>query len=671
MKINAIRISINTPDGEYGAFHNFNNGLNIVRGNNSTGKSTLFQSILYALGFEELLSGRNSETMQSVLKVFVDDDNKQPHKVLKSTIELEIENNEGQAITIKRYVKNDAKDPKLIEVCEVRKLTKNENGYVMSKYIHDKGGANNKEFGFHYYLAQFFGWELPKVTTTKGDNVSLYIQMLAPAFLIEQKQGWSNFMATMPYYGIKNAFCRVIDFLLNTDIFDIIKKKEESKFEEEKLKDEWLNYFATMQNIARNCGFQLLGMGEKPEILNELDIQLIKTTDLGSININEEIEQLTNEFSTLITNKSKIIGENTEIYEKEIEALQDQIKTNSIKYNLLLDETTNSEQQLKTYKIQLQNIVRDLEKNKAAFKVQKLGAEIKSSVAMCQCPTCKQTIKDSLLPNDVKEIPMRLEDNIQYLISQKKMIDIFIEGQEKELNKKKNILKNINIQLSQMRGKVRSLTKELVKDPRVMSEYEIEQKIKLQNRIEFFNKQREEFENLRLNICNEFRKKLESFQKYNPKDIHSKNDKQKIKRFGELFVQYLNEFQYKSQSTKSITISEDTYLPINDIYNIRFDSSASDFIRCIWAYTIALMQTSNEMNGNHPNLLMFDEPKQQDAAMKDFKLFLKRLSEFKNSQIIVFASFEEHEESFNDATNGIDFHLIRIKNKLITKINQQ
>lgn len=108
-----------------------------------------------------------------------------------------------------------------------------------------------------------------------------------------------------------------------------------------------------------------------------------------------------------------------------------------------------------------------------------------------------------------------------------------------------------------------------------------------------------------------------------------------------------------------------TQLETGEKYNIRFDSSASDFIRCLWAYYIALMQTSLKDNGNHPYLLMFDEPKQQDMSEDGFRTFMRKLSEFTSEQILVFASFENKEESFLSTTEGLTYNLIHIKEKLI------
>ena len=55
IQINNIKIEVNTTDGLFGSFYKFNKGLNIIRGDNTSGKSSLFQAIIYCLGFEELI----------------------------------------------------------------------------------------------------------------------------------------------------------------------------------------------------------------------------------------------------------------------------------------------------------------------------------------------------------------------------------------------------------------------------------------------------------------------------------------------------------------------------------------------------------------------------------------------------------------------------------------
>jgi hypothetical protein len=136
----------------------------------------------------------------------------------------------------------------------------------------------------------------------------------------------------------------------------------------------------------------------------------------------------------------------------------------------------------------------------------------------------------------------------------------------------------------------------------------------------------------------------------------------------------LNTFNYQSKPFEAVRISNDSYLPVaqktdaEQFYNIKFDSSASDFIRCIWAYTTALLKTSVTYGTKHPRLLIFDEPKQQDMSKDSFKSFLVELSKFKSEQVLVFASFENSDSSFEEATEGLTFHLNKIDDLLIKPV---
>ncbi|EJB6519842.1 AAA family ATPase [Salmonella enterica] len=67
MKINKLKLSIDTNSGDYGFNCSFTDGLNIIKGNNSSGKSTLIQAIFYVFGMEELLGGEGASTMPYAL----------------------------------------------------------------------------------------------------------------------------------------------------------------------------------------------------------------------------------------------------------------------------------------------------------------------------------------------------------------------------------------------------------------------------------------------------------------------------------------------------------------------------------------------------------------------------------------------------------------------------
>src|SRR5258708_19062655 len=145
LHINAIKIEINTPDGIYGTTIPFDNGLNIIRGNNTTGKSTIFQSIIYALGFEELIGGRYEKTMQSVLKDEVIGPKGIKHRVLQSFVLLEISNKD--TVTIRRSVVSDRRKSTLIDVIRGAYITVPVSSYDINQmYVRDKGCTTDESY---------------------------------------------------------------------------------------------------------------------------------------------------------------------------------------------------------------------------------------------------------------------------------------------------------------------------------------------------------------------------------------------------------------------------------------------------------------------------------------------------------------------------------------------
>ena len=50
-------------------------------------------------------------------------------------------------------------------------------------------------------------------------------------------------------------------------------------------------------------------------------------------------------------------------------------------------------------------------------------------------------------------------------------------------------------------------------------------------------------------------------------------------------------------------------------------------MRVIWAFTMALLQVSILKGGNHPTVLIFDEPDQQSTIISDMKFFFENILE--------------------------------------------
>jgi hypothetical protein len=189
---------------------------------------------------------------------------------------------------------------------------------------------------------------------------------------------------------------------------------------------------------------------------------------------------------------------------------------------------------------------------------------------------------------------------------------------------------------------------------------------------------------LLLEIFGEVAKRLaanQSARRGLPKDAYGPEDLSRIGLFEKNFRGNASSFGYESAEIKDIRISLDTLTPILSELELReirskvqtsltADSSASDFVRLIWSYLLALYQTSatRGFEGNHPGFLLMDEPGQHSMRSSSQHALLQLLSGASRLQSIVAASFDENESVFLEATAGLNFKLIRWEGKVIQRL---
>ena len=80
LRINRLRVEINTANGMYGIDESFKKGLNFVASKENTcGKSSILAAIYYCLGFEQILggvAGIGGKVLTSAFKNTIDDNGK-------------------------------------------------------------------------------------------------------------------------------------------------------------------------------------------------------------------------------------------------------------------------------------------------------------------------------------------------------------------------------------------------------------------------------------------------------------------------------------------------------------------------------------------------------------------------------------------------------------------
>ena len=219
MNIRAIKLGIVTAEGEFGFKFQFGRGLTVIRGSNSSGKSTLFNCLIYGLGMEEIIGGKGEKVLPYAVKdYFLQGEAR--IQVDVSEVLLELESSSGRTVTLRRAIRDPVRHPKLVEVFEGAHLT---TGTALETprptYLFDSGSAQ-KEEGFFQFLEGFMGCELPQVPSTAGGMTKLYLQTIFAALAVEQKRGWTDYIANVPFFGIRDARIRVTEFLLGLGVFE-------------------------------------------------------------------------------------------------------------------------------------------------------------------------------------------------------------------------------------------------------------------------------------------------------------------------------------------------------------------------------------------------------------------------------------------------------------------
>lgn len=680
-----VQIKINSGGETFGFECNFYEGLNIIRGNNSSGKSTFVNTLMYGLGFEEVVGTKGERALTSAVRSEFQFEG-ETRKIDSSSVLVELENREGKIITFRRPIKSDvSKNTKLVEAFDGPLLT-GPHGIrlnVRPLFVHDNGSALY-EGGFLHYLESFLGMQTPKVQASSGGMTRLYPQIIAAALFIEQKRGWTDYIAGIPFYKILGAPTRVAQYLLGLDNFDLEEQKATSDDNIKALNIAWSNANADIKSTFRTLGVRTKGMPKDLESdFNPDAISIWARSSDSDVLLADAVIAKNTEWNKIEDRKragpTSASPEVIALLNTETEKLEQLVA----KHEQVAADTRYRKTSLGEFKLLLQQAEQDYKKNFTTQKLQAMGAIEGLKTADSLCPTCGADIPDTLSKSIEGIKPMDLQPNIDYLDAQIRMLKRQITGLEHTHEESRNALLAIEKNIVDQRAYVMQIRKTVSQSDSTL-EADIRKQLILESDIRGLQAAEKRFYKFL-----EYAKGLadalkveEEFKKSLPKDLYTNRDTTKIGIFTKHFRANASAFNYNSAKISEVTINQDTLMPaLGDIAlremvdktinkKIRSESSASDFVRLIWAYLIALHQTSNTkgFEGNHPNFLLFDEPGQHSMSETSQKAMFKQFTALPRLQSVVAASFDESETIFQRVTDGSKFHLITLPEKLIGRL---
>lgn len=696
MRIDKLEISIeayaNNDHNDirhFGRVLDFASGLNLVVGDNTSGKTTLVECLFYALAMEELIEGKPCDkTLDKAVKsqfLYMEPDGNQHEWLVKeSFVQIQLSNTNEETITVKRKIVSDDKQQNKMYVWQSPILDKMEHKDCREYYIHNRDDHNTEHNeGFYALLADFADLPIIPVPARNTDKTIFYMQTVFTASYIEQKRGWSDFFANIRSYNIINPKQKLVEYLMgydtNTDLINSIGLKEKRK----KLENLWDTKVTAVKNYLSYNGLYTDGLQteikqQKIE-LDELRIA-VRSKSVEIYTYKERLKQRIQELEN--KQKSSQVGNGYEQYLVVLKRYEQHIE----EYKNYCIELVTEADKLDNIREHIKYIESEIKRYDSLRKVNNIITTFDVKI----CPTCHQH-----LPSDTSTQSALTSSQIQASRDMLSMQRSFLMPMVKRLEA---ALKN------------KELNK-LYLDKQLRKE-EVEVKMMAsQNNVNLYPlSTNEQFE---LVDCKTKVVTLDEVELHTREQLeqlsHIKNDYQlvcgKIKKLGDMeeddlptaqmlsaFRKLLNKFNYTSNNVINEVFfkEEDTtykYLPVikhgeNNEEEIRADSSASDFIRSIWAYYLTLLTESKR----HPGFLVMDEPCQHSMKEESLTHLFEVCASITDKQTILFCSSqpktEENEEEKDEQSpnlieelsnmlkeKGLNFNYIGIDPKAITLIN--
>lgn len=670
-------IIVRENDHKYGFEFSFCNGLNIIKGQNSSGKSSVLSCIYYNLGMEQLLGMGTSKS--SLLDKCLTSEftyKEITYTITQSTINLEIENENGQTALLQRIALSPSSEDR-------NHISITMDGNTKKYFLHSVNDHTDKR-GFYTWLQVFLGIELPK--EQESSKHTLYLQNIFSGCFIEQTKGWSDFMSQMPSFNIKDARRKLVEYLLSLDCLDNDIEKDRLKSKRASLIEEWDSTQRDFFRVERSLSYIPEGLAKKYEksrvgYLNKLKLKVMIESEWLDISI--ATDGVIRELETL--------RKSNRFHEKrrdatELNGNRKKLKIRLLKLNRVISSLdrayTTEKEKIRHYNEHLSNLKEEKSSLIGASKVDELLSQLSDSE---KCPLCESNISLATLGGHVTKSDY--ENSLHFIDSKISMIDNYLDSfinYDNEYDKSKryymSVLDDVRNQLSDIDKDLNSNIDGASYRAQVRAELIMSSLLEKLKHLDYeFNQFRESLEHCNKNIID---------IDIDIKELQSSSflDDNKVTQFEELFRLYLSKFHYTSNAIHKVKIQKKGFYKAfpcvfsssaNSDQPIRLASSASDFIRAEWAYYLALLQQSKK----HPGILIFDEPGQHAMSLYSMISLLKSSEKISNKQLIFTISklskgYSENNISYDFTINSLiseltNYNMIEIDSdgeKLISKI---
>ena len=645
LRLRALRLRAFTADGEYGRDLHFDAGLVVLRAENSMGKTTATNSMLFALGMEGLIAQSHKVPLPPVMTSRLMTPQDREVAVSESRVLLEVENHDGDILTFERFAKRQDGDTRLVRIWNGARVTAPTPEDTFEDALARVVGSGTGELGVGPRVERFVGWELPTIVMPDGDERRLYPELVLPLMFVEQRGGWRGIQAGMPStYGIPDVRKRAREFVLGLGVYERERKRLHLRHEKEEIRRAWVGAVQMAGARLTAHGLRIANLAETVDLAFDEDTPLRVVDVRSGRSLASERAAIDDELANLESHEAQSGNDVAPLNAEEarLAELDVTLQTVTLELREHQRQISTAAAELETLDAQERELREDLARNQDVRRLRDFGSNQSWASDERDCPTCHQPVPPTLL-GGLDRPTMTIEQNIGFIEQQIELVEASRVQLAQVLDVARDQQAATRRATVGIRSEIRALRQSLVRVGGVPSTAEIQRRLLLESRRQDLASAEIDVGTLRDELhalSARARENAEAIAAL-PGSGLSDADEARLRTLQDLFVDQLAQYEPKSLPLADLSISRDSYLPASGGYDLGFDVSASDGIRLIWAYLIGLLETSRVVDTNHLGLVVFDEPRQQSASDRSLRELLHRASTAGGAhQQVLFATSE-------------------------------
>ncbi|WP_217585984.1 hypothetical protein [Lentibacillus saliphilus] len=595
MHINKIKVRGELElEQEFGRF-------NVILGENKTGKSTLMNLIIYALGtrvenfIDEIKYGRCKQ------------------------VELDVKCKSGRKF---KFIRSLPKS----EIITVIPLDENNREVDDGILVFDLPE-------FSDYILTEEGYSVHQIPYGSNKNAALRIYFLLRAIFVDQNTNAAQIFANLG--GDNNYYINNQKLIKKAIIEEFLGKENHSL---QKLRVE-------LQSLLKDRNEE----NAKLKIINEIIDKDIDEFDF----LKKNLKSMETELLTIQNQKEELSHAKSEKLLELNSVNDDHIQNEILHLGNTKEVTSEKLLELKLELFDTKDIIKNLNNEVDKYKKMIVARQLITKIPVDSCPICLTDIdvnifskkEDDTCPfcNNTNSND-QIYENIGYfrMLNESKIEAEKLEGEIGEeikiLNEKLKIINNQTKKLRNEELKQNNETKnaieEIINNIKQRYEYlifmEEKYKIFIKN-LKQSNSIKDRKKELTVDIS-EVRENLTELESDN-----STAEISKIEKWEELLF---NTLGYIYKDVDDVRLNNN-FLPIVDNTEISKVSSASFKVATRLAYVLSLLKLQDYKNINHLGFVLFDSPKDKDLDSDKYYRFLEKVKNLKTGQVILSGSSKE------------------------------